>query len=92
MTHIWHEVLAKRDIRKIRDRRKNGTYNFVYLVIIILKSFDARLINQRGVWEGSSEVRCEDWYRNWKVIRTSGIGVMLLSVCTWWGAWVKWNV
>ena len=92
MTHIWPKILAKRDIGRIWDRRSNGTYNFVYSVIVILKRFRKRLINQRGVWDGSSEVRCEDWVRNWKVIRTSGFGVVLLSIWTWWGAWVQGNV
>ena len=57
MTHIWHNVLAKRDIGHIWDRRSNGTYNFVYSVIIILKSFDERLIIQSGLWDGRCEVR-----------------------------------
>ena len=49
MTHIWHKVLAKRDIGHIWERRSNGTYKFVYSVIIILKSFvDERVINQRA--------------------------------------------
>ena len=56
MTHIWHKVLAKRDIGHIWDTRSNGT---------------------------------EDWARNGKVIRTSGFGVVLLSVWTCWGAWVQ---
>ena len=88
MTHIWHKVLTERDIGHIWDR-SNGTYNFVYSVIIILKRFDKRLIKQRGVWDGISEVRCEDWVWNWKFIRTSGFGVVLLCVWTWWGAWVN---
>ena len=93
MTHIWHKVLAKRDSEHIWDRRNNRTYNFVYSVIIILKSFfDERLINQRGVWDGSSDVRCEDWVRNGTVVRMSGFGVVMLSVWTWWGAWVRGNV
>ena len=54
MTHIWHKVLAKRDSGHIWDRRNNRTYNFVYSVIIILKSFvDERLINQRGCRMGA---------------------------------------
>ena len=89
MTHIWHEVLAKRDIGHIWNRRCNGTYNFVYSVIIILKIFDERLINQA---DGSSEVRREDWVRNRKVIGMGGFGVVLLSAWTWWGAWVQGNV
>ena len=93
MTHIWDKILAKRDIRHIWERRSNGTYDFVYSVIIILKIVvDERLVNQRGVWDGSSEVRCEDWVRNGKVIRMSGFGVVLLSVWTWWGAGVQGNV
>ena len=93
MTHIWHKTLAKRDIGHIWERRSNRTYNFVYSVITILKIvFDEKLINQRGVWDGSNEVRCEDWVRNGGVIRTSGLGVVLLSVWTWWGAWVQGNV
>ena len=87
LTHIWHKVLAKRYIGHIWDRRSNRTYNFVYSVITILKNVvDERLVNQRGVWDGSSEVRCEDSVRNGKVIRMSGFGVVLLSVWTWWGA------
>ena len=83
MTHIWHKVLAKSDIGHIWDRRSNGTYDFVNSVIIILKSVvDEKLINLRGVWDGSSEVRCEDWVRNWKVIKMSRFGVVLLSVWT----------
>ena len=92
MTHIWHKILAKRDIGHIWDRRSNGTYNFVYSVIIILKCFDERLIIQSGLWDGSSEVRCKDWVRNRKDIRMSGFGVLLLNVWTWWGAWVQGNV
>ena len=93
MTHIWHKVLAKRDIGNIWDRRSNETYDFVYLVSIVLKSVvGERLMNQRGMWDGSSEVRCENWVRNGKVIRMSGFGVVLLSVWTWWGAWVQGNV
>ena len=93
MTHIWHKVLAKRDIRDISDRRSNGTYNFVYSVNIILKCVVyERLINQRGVLDGSSDVRYENWVRNGKVIRMSGFGVVLLSVWIWWGAWVQGNV
>ena len=58
-----------------------------------LKSFvDERLITQRGVWDGSSDVRCKDWVRNGKVVRMSGFGVVLLSVWTWWGAWVRGSV
>ena len=65
MTHIWHNILANRDIGNICDRRSNGTYNFVYLVIIILRRFvEERLINQRGVWDRGSEVRSEDWVMN----------------------------
>ena len=65
MTHIWHKVLSKRDIRDISDRRSNGTYDFVYSVIMILKCVVyERLINQRGVLDGSSEVRYENWVRN----------------------------
>ena len=92
MTHIWHKILAKRNSGHILDRRNNRTY-FVYSVIIILKSFvDERLITQRDVWDGSSDVRCEDWVRNGKVVRMSGFGVVLLRVWTWWGAWVRGNV
>ena len=93
MTHIWHKTLAKRNIGRIWERRSNRTYNFVYSVINILKIvFDERLVNQRSVWDGSSEVRCEDWVRNGRVIRMSGSGVVLLSVWTWCGAWVQRNV
>ena len=93
MTHIWHKVLAKWDIGHIWDRSSNGTYSFVYWVIIILESVvDERRINLRGVWDGSSEVRCEDWVRNRKDVRMSGFGVVLLNVWTWWGAWVQGNV
>ena len=92
-THIWRKVLARRDIGNVWDRRSNGTYDFVYLVIIVLKGVvDERLMNQRGVWNGSSEVRCEDWVRNGKVIRMSGFRGVLLCVWTWWGAWVQGNV
>ena len=91
MTHIWEKLLAKRDMRHIC--RSNGTYDFVYMVRIILKSVvDGRLIDQRGVWDGSRDVRCEDWVRNGKVIKMSGIGVVLLSNWIWWGAWVQRNV
>ena len=93
MTHIWHKVLAKRDIGHIWETRSNGTYDFVYLASIILKVVvSGWLIDQRGVRNGSSEVRYENWVRNGKVIRTSGFGVVLLSVLTWWGAWVQGNV
>ena len=93
MTHIWHKVLAKWDIWHIWDRSSNGTYSFVYWVIIILESVvDKRRINQRGAWDGSSEVRCEDWFRNGKDVRMSRFGVVLLNVRTWWGAWVQGNV
>ena len=93
MTHIWHKALAKRDVGQIWDRRSNGTYDFEYLASIILKNVvDERLINQRGLWDESTEVRCKDWVRNGKAIRTSGFGVVLLSVWTWWGAWVQGNV
>ena len=86
MTHIWPKTLAKRDIGHIWESGSNRTYNFVYSVITILKIVvDERLVNQRGVWDGSSEVRCEDWVRNGKVIRTSGFGVVLMSVRTWRG-------
>ena len=78
--HIW-------------DRISNGTYDFVYLVIIILKRVvDERLINQRCVWDGSSGVRCENWVRNEKVIGMSEFGVVLLNVWTWWGAWGQGSV
>ena len=87
------QSVAERDIGHIWERRSNRTYNFVYSVITILKIVvDKRLVNQRGVWDGSSEVRCEDWVRNGKVIRMSGFGVVLLSVWSWWGAWVQGNV
>ena len=90
MTHTWHKVLAKRDVGHIWNRRNNGPYDFVHSVIIILKRVvDERVINQRGVWDGSSEVRCENWVRNGKGIRMSGFVVVLLSVWTWWGAWVQ---
>ena len=92
MTHIWHKILAKRDIGHIWDRRSNGTYDFVYSVIIILKCFVERLIIQSDLWDGSSEVRCEDWVRNGKDVRMSGFGVVLLNVWTCWGAWVQGNV
>ena len=93
ITLIWHKILTKMDIGHIWDRRSNGTYDFVDSVIINLKSVvDERLINQRGMWDGSSEVSCEDWVRNGKVIRMSKFGVVLLSVWTWWGAWVQGNV
>ena len=75
------------------ERRSNRTYNFVCSVITILKFVvDERLVHQWGVWDGSSEVRCEEWVRNGRVIRTSGFGVVLLSVWTWWRAWVQGNV
>ena len=86
MTHIWHKTLAKRDVRHIWERRSNRTYNFVYSVITILTVFvDERLVNQRGVWDGSSEVRCEDWVWNGKDVRMSGFGVVLLNNWTWRG-------
>ena len=67
MTHIWRQVLAKRDIGNIWDRRSNATYDFVYLVCINLKIVvNGRLIDQRGVWNGSSEVRCKYWVRDGK--------------------------
>ena len=92
ITHIWHKVLVKRDIGHIWDRSRNRTYNFVYSVIILKSVVDERLINQSGVWDGSSEVRCENWVRKEKVIRMSGFALVLLSVWTWWGAWVQGNV
>ena len=93
MTHIRHKVLGKRDIGHIWDRRSNRTYNFVYSVIPILKIVvDERLVNQRGLWDGSSEVSCENWAWNGTVIRMSGFGVVLLCFWTWWGAWVQGNV
>ena len=93
MTHTWHKVLAKRDIGNVWDRRSNGTFDLVYMVSIDLKSVvDERLINQRRVWDGSSEVRCDNWVWNGKVIRMSGFGVVLLSVWTWWGTSVPGNV
>ena len=93
MTHIWHKVLTKWDIGHIWDRSSNGTYSFVFWVFFILESVvDERRINQRGVWDGSSEVRCKDWDRNGKDVRMSGFGVVLLNVWTWWGAWVQGNV
>ena len=93
MTHIWHKVLAKRDMGHIWGMSSNGTYSFVYWVIIIQESVvDERRINQRGVWDESSEVRCGDWVRNGKDLRMSGFGVVLLNVWTWWGAWVQGNV
>ena len=93
MTHIWHKTLAERDIGHIWERRSNRTYNFVYSVITILKIVvDERLVNQKGAWDGSSEIRCEDWVRNGKVFSMSGFGVVLLIVWTCWGAWVQGNV
>ena len=75
------------------DRSTNGTYDFVYWVIVIPKSFvDEWLINQRGVWDVSSEVRCENCVWGGKVIRMSWFGVVLLSVWTCWSAWVQGNV
>ena len=54
MTHIWHKVLAKWDIGQIWDRSSNGTYSFVYWVIIILESVvDERRINQRACGMGA---------------------------------------
>ena len=54
MTPIWHKVLAKRDNRDISDRRSNGTYDFVYSVIRILKCVVyERQINQRACWVGA---------------------------------------
>ena len=92
MTHIWHKVLAKRYIGNIWGR-SNGTYTFVYLVSIVLKSVvDGKQIDQGDVWNCSSEVRCENWVQNEKVIRMSGFGVVQLSVWTWRGAWVQGNV
>ena len=90
MTHYRHKVSAKRDIGKIWDMRSNGTYNFVYSVFVIPKSVvDERLVNQRSLWDGSSEVRCENLARKWKVNKMSGFGVVLLSVWTWWGALLR---
>ena len=56
------------------------------------KVVDERLMNQRGMLDGSSEVRCEDCVRNGKVIGMSGFGDVLLCVWTWWGAWAQGNV
>ena len=54
LAHIWHKVLAKRDIRHIWERRSNRTYNFVYSVITILKIVvDERLVNQRACGMGA---------------------------------------
>ena len=76
MTHIWYKVLAKRDIGHIWDKSSNGTCDFVYSVIIIPKRVvGERLINQRGVWDGSCEVTCENWVRNGKVIRPCLVGL-----------------
>ena len=83
---------TKRNIGHIWDRSRNRTYNFVYSVIILKSVVDERLINQRGVWDRSSEVRCKNWVRNGKVLRMSEFGVVLLGVWTWWGAWVQGNV
>ena len=44
MTHIWHKVLPKSDIGHIWDLSSNGTYDFLYSVII-LKS----VVNRRRV-------------------------------------------
>ena len=72
------------------DRSSSGTYDFVCWVIIFLKSVvDERLISQRDLWDGSSEISCENWVRNGKVIRMNGFRVVLFSVWTWWGAWVQ---
>ena len=93
MTHIWHKMLAKRDIGNIWDRRSNGTYDFVYLVSTVLESVvDGSLIDQGGEWNSSSEVRCDNWVPKGKFIRMSGFEFVLLSVWTWWGAWVQRNV
>ena len=47
-------MLAKRDIGNIWDKRSNGTYDFVYLVSIVLKSVvDGRLIDQRACGMGA---------------------------------------
>ena len=48
MTHIWHKVLAKRDIRQIWGRRSNGTYDFVYSVIIFLKCVADEMLIIKG--------------------------------------------
>ena len=65
MTRIGHKVLAKWDIGHVWDKSSNGTYCFVYWVIIILESVvDERRNDQRGVWDGSSEVRCKNWVMN----------------------------
>ena len=81
MTHIWHKVLTKSDIGHIWVRMSNGTYDFLYLVSIILKNVvNVRLIDQSGVWSGSSEVSCKNWFRDGKGIGLTAFGVLLLSV------------
>ena len=93
MPHIWQKMVTKRDIGLIWDRSSNGMYDFVYSVIILKSVVDKRLINQKGVWHGSSEFKCENWVRNGKVIRISGFKVVLLSVWTWSAdAWVQGNI
>ena len=92
MTHIWHKLLAKRDVGHIWESSINGMYDFVYLVIIIVKSVvEGSLIIQRRLWGGSNEVRCKYWVWEGKVFRIGGFEIVLLGVQTWWGFWVQEN-
>ena len=101
MTLIWHKVLAKRDIGHFWDRRsKSTTLCTTPNPLILMPSQSVHFQKccgreadwSRGVWNGSSEVRCKYWVTDWEGIRMSGFGVVLLSIWTWWGAWVQANI
>ena len=80
MNHIRHKLLAKRNIGHIWDSSNNGTYSFAYSVIIILKSVvDGRLIDEKGVWNGFSEVRCKYWLGMGKPLGLVGFKMVLLG-------------
>ena len=92
MTHIWQELVAKRDIGHIRCRRSNGAYNIVFSVNIILKLLWTGMLDQRGMWIGSSAV----WrkYGIWEgmSIITYGFHIVMLGVWSWRGAGAKGNI
>ena len=68
MTQIWHKVFDQE-----RYWAYLGQEHFVYSFIFILKRVvDERLINQRGVWDGSSEVRCKTGFRMGKSLGREG--------------------
>ena len=61
----------------------------MYSVTTMKSVVDRRLIDHRGIWNGSSEVSCKYWVREGKSIRIIGFHFVLLVVWTLWGAWVK---